>query len=99
MTTSPPVHVGLCAKYTQTIPTPINNEKQHTPFPCTRIDYGTKKQYATQQSTAPLLDKNDKTIINNNCVEIYSLLDGLLIQLYCVQSVLSHCNLPLQPRI
>jgi len=42
-------------------------KKQHAPFPCARINYGAKKQYATQQSTAPLLDKKGKKFIQQVC--------------------------------
>ena len=33
---------------------------QAAPYPCARINYGGKKQYATQNSQAPPLDKNGK---------------------------------------
>ena len=42
-------------------------KKQHAPFPCARINYGAKKQYATQHSTAPLLDKKGKKYIQQVC--------------------------------
>ena len=35
-------------------------KKQHQPFPNANIIYGAKKQYATEQSSAPLLDKEGK---------------------------------------
>ena len=38
-------------------------KKQDQPYPSVPINYGAKKQYATQQSTAPLLDKNGKKYI------------------------------------
>ena len=41
--------------------------KQHAPFQCARINYGAKKQYATQSSTAPPLDKKGKKYIQQVC--------------------------------
>ena len=41
--------------------------KQHAPFPCARINYGAKKQYATQSSQAPALDKKGKKYIQQVC--------------------------------
>ena len=46
----------------------IKSEKeQHFPFPCARIHYGAKKQYVTQASTAPTLDKEGKNYIQQVC--------------------------------
>jgi hypothetical protein len=42
-------------------------KKQHQPFPSAKIIYGAKKQYATEQSTAPLLDKEGKKFIQKVC--------------------------------
>ena len=42
-------------------------KKQDQPYPSTPIKYEAKKQYATQQSTAPLLDKNGKKYIQKVC--------------------------------
>jgi hypothetical protein len=42
-------------------------EPQHSPFECATINYGAKKQYATQESTAPLLDKKGKRFIQRVC--------------------------------
>jgi len=42
-------------------------KKQNAPYPCARINYGAKKQYATQQSTAPLLDKKGNKYIQQVC--------------------------------
>ena len=44
-----------------------SKKKQHSPFPCARINYGAKKQYATQASTAPELDKKGKKYIQQVC--------------------------------
>jgi len=43
------------------------NKNQHAPFPCARINYGAKKQYATQQLQAPALDKKGKKYIQQVC--------------------------------
>ena len=40
---------------------------QHQPFPSAPIKYGTKTQYATQTSTAPLLDDAGKKFIQQVC--------------------------------
>ena len=42
-------------------------KKQHQPYPSVPIKYGAKKQYATQQSTAPPLDKKGKKFIQQVC--------------------------------
>jgi hypothetical protein len=41
--------------------------KQHQPFPSASIKYGAKTQYATQSSTAPLLDAAGKKFIQQVC--------------------------------
>ena len=40
---------------------------QHAPFPCARINYGAKKQYATTPSTAPAIDAKNKKYIQRVC--------------------------------
>ena len=45
----------------------IAKSKQTQPYPSVKIQYGAKKQYATQQSTAPLLDKKGKKFIQQVC--------------------------------
>ena len=45
----------------------ILKKKQHQPFPSAKIIYGAKKQYATEKSTAPLLDKEGKKFIQKIC--------------------------------
>ena len=44
-----------------------STKNQHAPVPCARINYGTKKEYATQQSQAPALDKKGKKYIQQVC--------------------------------
>jgi len=46
-------------------------KQQHAPFPCARINYGAKKQYAMQQSQAPLLDKKGNNTYNKYAVSSY----------------------------
>jgi hypothetical protein len=41
--------------------------KQHQPYPSAIIKYGAKKQYATPQSTSPLLDKYGKKFFQQVC--------------------------------
>jgi hypothetical protein len=41
----------------------IANKLQHSPYPSVPIQYGTKKQYPTQESSAPLLDDKAKRFI------------------------------------
>ena len=40
---------------------------QHQPYPSAIIEYGAKTQYATPQSTSPLLDKHRKQFIQQVC--------------------------------
>jgi hypothetical protein len=40
---------------------------QHAPYQSALIQYGTKKQYATQESKAPLLDNKAKRFIQQVC--------------------------------
>ena len=42
-------------------------KRQHQPFPSAKIIYGAKKQYATEQSSAPLLDMEGKKFIQKVC--------------------------------
>ena len=41
----------------------IAQKRQYAPYPCIPIQYGAKKQYATQESEAPLLDNNTKQFV------------------------------------
>ena len=45
----------------------IAGKLQHLPYPSVPIQYGAKKQYATQESTAPLLDDKAKCFIQQVC--------------------------------
>ena len=48
-------------------------KKQHQPFPSTKIIYGAKKQYATEKSSALLLNKEEKKFIQKVCGKILCL--------------------------
>jgi hypothetical protein len=45
----------------------IAKKRQYAPYPCIPIQYGTKKQYAMQESKAPLLDNKAKRFIQQVC--------------------------------
>ena len=45
----------------------IASSKQQQPFPSVAVNYGAKKQYATQKSSAPLLDAKGKKFIQQVC--------------------------------
>ena len=45
----------------------ILKKLQHAPYPSAPIRYGAKKQYATQESTAPLVDAKTKKFIQQVC--------------------------------
>ena len=53
--------------------------RQDAPYPCAQIQYGAKKQYATQESTAPALDKKGKRFIQQVCENSYSLAGQLIL--------------------
>ena len=45
-------------------------KRQNAPYPMTTIKYGAKQQYATQESTAPPLEKKGKKFIQQVCGKI-----------------------------
>jgi hypothetical protein len=45
----------------------IADKLQHSPYLSVPIQYGTKKQYAIQESTAPLLDDKAQCFIQQVC--------------------------------
>ncbi len=61
---SMPNYVSKALKQFQHIRKP---KPQHAPYPCAKINYGAKKQYATQVSQAPPLDKQGKKFIQQVC--------------------------------
>jgi hypothetical protein len=62
----PPIHAKLYTKSFETISTQ-SGKLQHAPYQSTPIQYGAKKQYATQESETPLLDDNAKRFIQQVC--------------------------------
>ena len=61
---SMPNYIGKALKQFQHI---WNGKKQHAPYPSAPINYGAKKQYATQESSAPALPPKDKKFIQQVC--------------------------------
>jgi hypothetical protein len=62
------IHAWIHQKGTQT--KQFKHERcklQHQPYPSAIIKYGAKTQYATPQSTSPLLDKHSKKFIQQVC--------------------------------
>ena len=49
--------------------------KQYAPYPSVPIKYGAKKQYTAQASTAPLLDKKGKRLIQQVSGKFFYFLD------------------------
>ena len=64
--TSPYTNAKLRDKSAQAIQ-PQTTEKKHQPHPSALIKYVAKKQYSTQKSTVPLLDKKGKKFIQQVC--------------------------------
>jgi hypothetical protein len=60
------VHAKLCAKSFETISIEGRQTAACT-IPSAPIQYGAKKQYATQESNAPLLDNKAKRFIQQAC--------------------------------
>ncbi len=68
---------------------------QHSPYPSVLIQYGAKKQYATAESTAPLLDANSKRFIQQVCGKFLFLgqaVDSTL--LYPINAIASQSSKP-----
>ena len=64
-------------------------KKQHQPYPSALIIYGAKKQYATPQSTAPLLYKKGKNSIHQVCGKFLFLGRALDSTLLCLISAIA----------
>ena len=62
---------------------------QHSPFQCTKIKYGAKKQYALQESTATLLGKTDKKFIQQVCGKFLFLARAVDPTLLCPSSAIA----------
>ena len=70
-------------------------KKQDQLYPIVPIKYGEKKQYATQQSTAPLLDKNGKKYIQKVCGEFLFLGRAVYSTLLChISAIVSQSPQP-----
>ncbi|KAL7477514.1 hypothetical protein ACHAW6_003322 [Cyclotella cf. meneghiniana] len=72
-------------------------EPQHSPFPTKPIRYGAKKQYATPESTAPLLDKKGKKFIQQVCGKLLFLGRAVDSSLLCpISAIASQLAAPTQ---
>jgi hypothetical protein len=67
----------------------ITNKLQHSPYPSIPIQYGAKKQYATQDSTAPLLNYKAKRFIQQVCGKFLFLGRAVDITLLCPISAIA----------
>jgi hypothetical protein len=70
---------------------------QHSPYPSVPIQYGAKKQYATQVSTAPVLDDKARRSFNKYAENSYSLAEQWVAP-YFAQSVPLHPNCQNRPQ-
>ena len=66
---------------------------QHSPFQNAKIDYGAKKQYATQSSTDPLHNKKGKRFIQQVCRKFLFLGHAVESTLLCPISVIASQSL------
>ena len=64
-------------------------KKQHSPYPCAPIKYGAKKQYATQESQSPALDKKGKRFIQQVCGKFLFLVRAVDSTLLCPISAIA----------
>jgi len=67
----------------------IAGKLQHSPYPSIPIQYGAKKQYATKESTAPLLDDKTKCFIQQVCGKFLFLGRALDCTLLCPISTIA----------
>jgi hypothetical protein len=67
----------------------ITCKLQHSPYPSIPIQYGAKKQYATQGSTAPLLDNKAKGFIQQVCGKFLFLGQAVDSTLLCLISAIA----------
>jgi hypothetical protein len=91
------VNAKLRDKSIKTIPTHCQ-KRQFAPYLCIPIHYGAKKQYATQESKAPLLDDKAKQFIQQDVANSYSSAEQWTAPSFA-QLAPSHHNHPNQPRI
>ena len=70
-------------------------KKQHQTYPSAPIKYGAKKQYATQQLTAPLLDNKGKKFMQQVCGKFLFLGQAVDSTLLCpISAIASHSTSP-----
>ncbi len=67
----------------------IAGKLQHAPYLSVPIQYGVKKQYATQESEAPLLDDNAKRFIQQVCGKFLFLGKAVDSTLLCPNSTIA----------
>jgi hypothetical protein len=82
------VNAKLCEESIKTIHH-IAGKLQHSPYPSVPIQYGIKKQYATQESNAPLLDNKAKGLIKQVCGEFLFLGRAVDSTLLCLISAIA----------
>ncbi len=94
------VHLSMPKYVTNALNQFQHNAKkcQYAPYPCVPIQYGTKKQYAMQESKAPLLNNKAKRFIQQVCGK-FLFLGRAVDRLSFVQSMPSHPNHPNQRSI
>jgi hypothetical protein len=63
---------------------------QHAPYQGAPINYGAKKQYATQELKAPLLDDKAKRSSNRYAASFYSLAEQLIAPFFAQSAPLHH---------
>ncbi len=76
----------------------IAGKLQYSPYPSVPIQYGAKKQYATHELTAPLLDDKAKRFIQQVCGNFYSLAEQWTAP-YFARSAPLHPNRQNRPQI
>jgi hypothetical protein len=78
----------------------IAKKRQYSLYPCVPIHYGTKKQYATQESKAPLLDDKAKQFIQQVCGKFLFLGRAVKSTLLCpISAIASQSSKPTEDTI
>jgi hypothetical protein len=78
----------------------ITKKRQYAPYPCIPIQYGAKKQYATQESKAPLLDDKAKWFIQQACGKFLFLGRAVDSTLLCpISAIASQSSKPTEDRM
>ena len=73
----------------------VLRELQHAPYPSAPIQYGAKKQYATQKSSAPLVDAKTKKFIQQVCGKFLFLCRAVDSTLLCpISAIASQSSAP-----